>query len=279
MGFSFAGLRKELESTAFRALYKKLRTACPLLAPFADPCALIAFFHDREADYARKDRILHTLIGRYRQGGSYEALASFFLVLFAPAMAKINTRGRWLYSEIGDDDLNHEICLAFLETIRTVEIAPHKVAAQITGRVKNSIRGILRRRIQERRQARPGSREGPMQPSATGHRFMPDADEDFSAEEHSDAAAALWERLAGEAATDQSSEDEGPVLTSVTDVSALLDDLEQRKVINRADRELIETTVLDGFSLKDIASSPAEYQRLKKRRQRALSAIKKSLFQ
>ncbi len=54
MGFSFAGLRKELESTAFRALYKTLGTECPLLAPFADPCALIAFFHDREADYEKE---------------------------------------------------------------------------------------------------------------------------------------------------------------------------------------------------------------------------------
>ena len=274
MGFSFAGLRKELESTAFRALYKTLRTECPLLAPFADPYALIAFFHDREADYEKKDRILHDLVGRYRQGGRYEALASFFLVLFAPVMANLNARGRWLYAEIGDEDLIQAICLVFLQTIRTTEIAPHKVAAQIAGRVKNHVRGILRRRIRERRQACPGSREGPLQPSATGHRFLTGVDEDFPEEERSDAASVLWERLGGESATDQLPDDEGSMLPSVPDVSALLDDLERRKVISRADRELIETTVIDGFSLKDLASSPAEYQRLKKRRQRALAAIR-----
>ena len=264
MGFSFAGLRKELESTGFRTLYQTLRTECRHLAPFADHCALIAFFHDREADYGEKDIILHDLIGRYRQGRQYEALAAFFLVLFTPAIASLNARVRRFYSEIGDEDLIQEICVAFLQTIRTADINPHKVAAQITGRVKNSIRGVFRRRVQETSQARPGSREGPQQPSVTGHRFSPGADEDFAEEEHSDAAAVLWERLGGEAATDQSFDYKGPVLTSVPDVSALLDDLERRKVINRADREIIETTVIEGFPLKEVASSPAEYQRLKK---------------
>ena len=278
MGFSFAGLRKELESTAFRTLYENLRTECRHLVPFVDHCALIAFFHDREADYGRKDSILHELIGCYREGGRYEALATFFLVLFTPAIAKINARGRWLYAKIGDEDLIQEICLAFLQTLRTAEIAPHKVAAQITGRVKNSIRGILRQRIQEVRQARPGSREGPVQPSVTGYRFSPGADEGFQDEEFSDAVVALWERMGVEAVTDQFANDDGQELPSVPDVSALLDDLERRKVIVRADREIINATVIDGFPLKDLATSPAEYQRLKKRRQRALAAIRKHLI-
>jgi len=42
-------------------------------------------------------------------------------------------------------------------------------------------------------------------------------------------------------------------------------------------KTIIETTVIDRFSLKDIASTPAEYQRLKKRRQRALAAIREAL--
>ena len=89
---------------------------------------------------------------------------------------------------------------------------------------------------------------------------------------------ALWERMGVEVATDQFANDDGQELPSVPDVSALLDDLERRKVISRADREIIETTVIDRFSLKDIASTPAEYQRLKKRRQRALAAIRECLL-
>ena len=277
MGFSFAGLRKELESTGFRTLYQTLRTECRHLAPFADHCALIAFFHDREADYGEKDIILHDLIGRYQQAGQYEALAAFFLVLFTPAIASLNARGRRFYSEIGDEDLIQEICVAFLQTIRTAEIGPHKVAAQIIGRVKNNVRSALRRRFREMRNARPGRREGVGQGIAARHRLYPD----------DDGVPYDWGGKTEEAVADWPGEEtvvdhrigsrEEDNLPSIPDVSALLDDLERRKVINRADREIIETTVLDRFSLKDIASTPVEYQRLKKRRQRALHAIRKNL--
>ena len=74
------------EGTGVHRIPSALQNPEDLLAPFADPCALIAFFHDREADYERKDRILHDLVSRYRQGGRYEALDSFFLVLFAPRL-------------------------------------------------------------------------------------------------------------------------------------------------------------------------------------------------
>lgn len=67
------------------------------------------------------------------------------------------------------------------------------------------------------------------------------------------------------------------MLPSVPDVSALLDDLERRKVINRADQEVIETTVIDGFTLTELASTPTEYQRLKMRTNRVpfLSPIRR----
>jgi len=217
------------------------------------------------------------LIGRYQQAGQYEALAAFFLVLFTPAIASLNARGRRFYSEIGDEDLIQEICVAFLQTIRTAEIGPHKVAAQIIGRVKNNVRSVLRRRFREMRNAQPGRREGVGQGIAARHRLYPD----------DDGVPYDWGGKTEEAVADWPGEEtvvdhrigsrEEDNLPSIPDVSALLDDLERRKVINRADREIIETTVLDRFSLKDIASTPVEYQRLKKRRQRALHAIRKNL--
>ena len=277
MGFSFAGLQKELESAGFRTLYEALRAECPHLASFADYRALIDFFHDRETDYETKDIILHHLIGVSRHGGKYEALAAFFLVLFMPAIARIYTRGRRICPEIGDDDLVQEICLALLQTIRETEIAPCRVAGQIIGKVKNAIQAILRRRIKEGRYARPGSREGP------AHRFAKKQNYPFGGEGApygwvDGAGEAVVDGFAGEAAADLFDADrEGYDLSSVPDVSALLDDLERHKVITRSDRQIIETTVIEGKLLKDLASTPADYQRLKKRRQRALRSIREHL--
>ena len=277
MGFSFAGLQKELESAGFRTLYEALRAECPHLASFADYRALIDFFHDRETDYETKDIILHHLIGVSRHGGKYEALAAFFLVLFTPAIARLYVRGRRICPDLGDDDLVQEICLALLQTIRETEIAPHRVAGQIIGKVKNAIQAILRRRIKEGGHARPGSREGPAQRFAIKQNYL------FGGEGVpygwvEGAGEAVADGFGGEAATDLFDADrEVYDLSSVPDVSALLDDLEWHKVITRSDRQIIETTVIEGKQLKALASTPADYQRLKKRRQRALRAIREHL--
>ena len=61
--------------------------------------------------------------------------------------------------------------MAFLQTIRTAEIGPYKVAAQITGRMKNNVRSVLRRRFREMRNARQGRREGVGQGIAARHRL------------------------------------------------------------------------------------------------------------
>jgi hypothetical protein len=267
MGFSFAGLQKELESACFRTLYESLRTECRHLAPFADHRALITFFHDRETDYETKDIVLHHLIGVYRYGGKYEALAAFFLVLFTPAIARLYARGRRICPELGGDDLVQEICLALLQAVREANIAPCRVAGQIIGKVKNAIQAMLRRRINEgRHHELPGSREGPM------HRFSAEEERGPVDEEGWIYGSAQGK---GEAATDLYAADrEVYDLSSVPDVSALLDDLERRKVITSADRQIIETTVIEGKQLKDLASTPADYQRMKKRRQRALRAIR-----
>lgn len=278
MGFSFAGLQKDLGSTGFRSLYEALRVECPHLAPFADYGTLIDFFHDRDTDYETKDLILHHLIGVYRHSRKYEVLASFFLVLFMPAIARLYTRGRRICPEIGDDDLVQEICLALLHAIRETEIAPHRVAGQIIGKVKNAIQAILRRRIKEGGHARPGSREGP------AHGFAIKQNYPFGAEGApygwvGGAGEAVADGFGGEAAADFFDADrEIYDLSSVPDVSALLDDLERHKVITRSDRQMIETTVIEGKQLKDLASHPTDYERLKKRRQRALRAIREHLI-
>ena len=278
MGFSFAGLQKELESAGFRTLYEALRAECPHLASFADYLALIDFFHDRETDYETKDIILHHLIGVSRHGRKYEALAAFFLVLFTPAIARLYTRGRRICPELGDDDLVQEICLALLQTIRETEIDPHRVDGQIIGRVKNSIQAILRRRIKEGGHARPGSREGPAQRFAIKQHNYPFGGEGALYGWVGGAGEAVADGFGGEAAAELFTADrEVYDLSSVPDVSALLDDLERHKVITRSDRQIIETTVIEGKQLKDLASNPTDYERMKKRRQRALRTIRKHL--
>jgi len=48
-------------------------------------------------------------------------------------------------------------------------------------------------------------------------------------------------------------------------------------VIRAEDREIIYETVIRERPLKDLATDPREYQRLKKRRQRSLAAIREYL--
>ena len=151
------------------------------------------------------------------------------------------------------------------------------MAGQIIGKVKNAIQAILRRRIKEGGHARPGSREGPAHRSAIKQNY-PYGGEGAPDGWVESAGEAVADGFGNEAAADLFDADrEVYDLSSVPDVSALLDDLEKHKVITRSDRQIIETTVIEGKQLKDLASYPTDYEKLKKRRQRALRAIREHL--
>ena len=63
----------------------------------------------------------------------------------------------------------------------------------------------------------------------------------------------------------------------LADAGDFLDNLVAAGVIRAGDRAVIYETVIKGRPLKDLATDPREYQRLKKRRQRNLAAIREYL--
>ena len=94
MGFSFAGIRKELDSPELGKLFIRLQADCHYLAPFPDWHAVITFLHDRKRGYRLKDRILWRLIRCHQQGDQGKKLGVVFLAFFAPAILSIYVHGR-----------------------------------------------------------------------------------------------------------------------------------------------------------------------------------------
>ena len=107
MGFSFSGIREELDSKELGKLYRRLQADCRYLAPFADWKAIVAFLHEKKRAYRRKDRILWRLIQYYRQGGDCERLGAVFLAIFEPAILGLYSFWRSRYPYLGNDDLFH----------------------------------------------------------------------------------------------------------------------------------------------------------------------------
>jgi len=125
-----------------------------------------------------------------------------------------------------------------LHIIREGQIVPPRVAMQITYKLKNRAWSLVNRTL---RQAR--------------HEITEDVDRIIP--------------LAGSGEVTDSA-------PTIPDGHALLDDLVRSRVITKADKKMIIATVIEGKSLKDI-SHPKHYDRLKKRRQRTLLAIKEYL--
>lgn len=132
MGLSFSGYRKELSSRGFKRAYERLRAGCPELFPFADPSALITFFHDQAADLDRKDTILFNLITEYRNDDRHRDIAPLFIVLFTPALASIYTFVRRSHPSIDREDLIQDLCLFLIQIIRESAITQRFILSPAT---------------------------------------------------------------------------------------------------------------------------------------------------
>lgn len=260
MGFSLSGIHKELSSRIFSHLYDEIRMTFPPLHGFPSILSLILFFHDERQDYQPKDQILFHLAALYRRSRQYHLLASFFIALFTPAIASLYRLARKRCHQLDDEDFIQEVCASLLQIIKGKAIAPHKVAAQIIGQLKNSTRDLIDNKLErDRREISGGMNE-------RDPHVLDDGEPD---DNHSPA-------LAG---NDEPSEifpqGYGKHGYDIPDAEVFLDRLVRSGVIEDADREMLIATVLEGRLLKDIVSDTREYQRLRKRRQRILLVIRK----
>lgn len=235
MGFSFSGIHRELASEQFQRLYEELRMESPLLASFPSASALISFFHDaKNKEYVLKDAILFLLITAYRRRDRYSQLAPFFITLFTNAIASVYRMSKKINKRLDDEEFFQEVCVTLLQIVKESKISPHKVALQIMNHLKNESWRLANRSLAQSR----------LEVATDMTRII----------------------AAGGGRDDTDSEPDIP------DAHTLLDDLVRRRVITQADRKIILATVIDGKSLKTI-SDPGQYEKLKKRRQRAIRAI------
>ena len=257
MGFSFSGIRKDLSSVKFKRFYKGIRVTCPSLSPFPEHTSLIAFFHDTAQDLDEKDRILFDLITFYREKDRHQDLAPLFIVLFTPALAGIYRQGKRTCPRMEHDDLIQDICLLLLQVLKEAEMTGFKVASRIVGQVKNCFRSYLNYRIKhDSWDYSPGQRI-PL-------RHTTFEEDDVEPGEYGEAFLAI-------AGSDDS-------IPDIADAETFMEILVEAGVITAADRDLIKATSISDLPLKEITSDPKEYERLKKRRQRALLAIREYLL-
>jgi hypothetical protein len=263
MGFSFVPIEDELASERFTGLYRRLQVECPRLAAYPSAAKLIAFFNDTTQDYAEKDEILSFLITAYQRGGPGRLLSGFFIILFRPAIASLYRLARKRDSRLDEAEFIQEVCAFLLEIIATVQVQPQKVATQIVGPLRNRVRDRMNRKLAHNRMETSwhGDREGQESEAAdSAHDYGLPAT--FPAED-------IPRKEQGEAGDWQA--------YSLPDAEVLLAGLVREGIINAGDRGLIYETVMKERPLKDLTTDPTEYQRLKKRRQRALLAIREHL--
>lgn len=262
MGFSFSGIEKELTSERFGIFYGNLQQECPRLAAYPSVAELIAFFNDVEQGYAEKDEILSVLINTYQRGESGRALSGFFIILFRPAIAAIYRLARKRDSRLDEDDFIQEVCATLLEIIATMQVQPRKVAMQIVGPLRNTMRDRMNRRLAQNRleTAWHGNRQIEGSAADSAHEYgLPasfPAGDLFPQDQDKSGA---WQAY------------------DLPDAEALLAGLVEEGVIRAEDRDIIYETVIRQRPLKDLTADPTEYQRLKKRRQRALTAMREHL--
>ncbi len=246
MGFSFAGIRKELDSPELGKLFIRLQSDCHYLAAFSDWHAVISFLHDRKRGYRLKDRILWRLIRSHQQGDHDKKLGVVFLAIFAPAILSIYKHGRKRCPLFGDEDLLQEICALLLRMLRETKILSNKVAVRIVGQLRNDVRDLLDEKSLDREWLH----------TDVLNLFGADAD--------------AWKS--------QTPADEIGIgalmdLLGVADARGLLDLLARRRVIDWEGKRIIEATLVGGKTLKEI-SQPVEYERLKYHRANTLKAIR-----
>jgi hypothetical protein len=239
-------LREELSSPSFREFYRDVQRRREMLRPFPTPLDLIAFFHSDASAYVTRDAILGELVGEYqthRSGPAAAGLGAFFLVLFNPGIVRVYATARRKGLGLDPDDILNQICVYLLETIEAIppEEISTKAASRILGRVKNRMRTWVSERIREISKSR-----------------------DYAG-------------LEEEACEPLPVIEEGKAPVDMEEAARFLEVFVKAGVITETDSLMVLGTIVVGRSLKDTAGDARTYQRLKKRRQRAVAAMRQYL--
>jgi len=209
-----------------------------MLSAIPTPFQLIDFFHSDRPEYATRDSILKFLVSEYQRGGPCERLGTLFLVLFTPAIVRIYSisRKKLLYLDPGD--ILSQTCLYLLETIKAIHLKPFdtRVASRIVGAVKNKMRAWTKQQIKETT-----------------------TKEDFLEEEIYDPLPVI---------------EDGNHPVDIDQANRFLEIFVKAGIITETDKLIILGSSIANRSLKQFAGDPRVYQRVKKRRQRAIAAMK-----
>ncbi len=216
-----------------------MREAHPLLARFPTPFDLIDFFHKQNKEYETKNSILTSLIRDYRQGHPYDRLASLFIVLFTPGTVKTYAIARKKLLHLEPDEILHQISLFLLEELRTGAQIKEKAASRITGRVRNLMRSWVSERIREISGREELSEDQIYQP-------LPVIEK-------------------------------GGTRVDLEDAIRFLDFFVKEGVITERDKLVILGSKISKRPLAEIAGDSGSYQKIKKRRQRAIKAMEAHL--
>ncbi len=232
-------LRRELSSEGFTKLYQELKKGYPLLSQFPDPFSLIDFFHDKESDYLIKDAILSYLIRHYQRGGRFHLLGAFFLTLFTPGIVSIYSREKRKALSLEPEEILNQISLFILQTIEEKQITQKE--KKVASQIIGQVKNQIRSWINKKlkeEKALELSRKKNCEPHPSGEKCLPDLKE----------------------------------------AERFLNLFVKARVITEADKFIILGSKVARKPLRKIITSSESYERIKKRRQRAVRAMEKYLL-
>ena len=150
MCYSWSGIRDDLirSSTTLQSQrdYRAMRTAEPVLQPYADTTALLGALHHGRLDHDARNAILAALVRASQEGDRIADLALRILLLALwPGLDAI--RGRCLRRGVGSrDDIASELLARTTEQVRTLDLSRvNRIAATVLRNVERDLLRAARR--------------------------------------------------------------------------------------------------------------------------------------
>ena len=132
------------EDLTFQRRFQTLARSNPALAPFADPGALLALLHGRDAEPEEKNRVLAALVAVSQAGGlSGEAAQTMLWLALWPGLDAVHRRLSRFYRQ-APEELVSEIAGRFTAGIARLDLSHvRRLAATLTRNIERDIRRSL----------------------------------------------------------------------------------------------------------------------------------------